>query len=70
MGLRWWSDFREDGSEVWIFESYDGTTKLNAVDVSFFWSSQLIFSSFWTLLLFYHTLTLNIYWVNEGGEGG
>jgi hypothetical protein len=23
VGLRWWNDFEEDGTEVWRFESYD-----------------------------------------------
>jgi len=32
VGLRWWSDFKEDGTEEWYFESHDGKVELNPFD--------------------------------------
>jgi len=39
VGLRWWNEFSEDGTEIWKFESYDHNFKANPVDKSFFWTS-------------------------------
>lgn len=37
--MRWWSNFREDGTEYWVFESYNHNFRANIVDKSFFWTS-------------------------------
>lgn len=60
--MRWWSDFKEDGSEVWIFESYDGKIDVNSIDSSIFWSSQYFSVILWAGLLFFNFLRMNIYW--------
>lgn len=37
--MRWWSSFKEDGTEYWIYESYNRDHRPNVVDKSFFWTS-------------------------------
>lgn len=39
VGLRWWSDFKEDGTEEWKYESYNHEHTTNPIDKSFFWTS-------------------------------
>jgi len=62
VGLRWWSDFREDGTEVWYFESYDEKIQLNPFDQRFFWWSQYIALIYWAVFSFLDVLGLKIYW--------
>jgi len=62
VGLRWWSDFKEDGEEVWYFESYDEQVQLNPVDKRFFWWSQYIAIGFWAVVSFLDILGLKLYW--------
>ena len=38
VGLRWWSDFKDDGTEIWFFESHDTNFIPNNVDSAFFWT--------------------------------
>jgi len=62
VGLRWWSDFKEDGSEVWYFESYDDKVQMNPVDSKFFWWSQYIAIIFWTLFGILDIIGFKWYW--------
>lgn len=63
VGLRWWSDFDDTGKEIWRFESYDQEFKTNSVDVAFFWTSQLVGTLLWALLLVIKILSLSAFWV-------
>lgn len=63
VGLRWWSDYDEKGNEVWKFESYDKEFKANAVDTTFFWTSQIAFTGFWAVMFVIKLLSLSFYWV-------
>ena len=38
VGLRWWNEVREDGSNIWIFESKPDTRAVNKTDSFWFWS--------------------------------
>lgn len=60
--------FKEDGTEVWIFESYDSVDrKPNAVDSAFFWTSQVIGTVFWALLLIIDIVGFKPYWALVSG---
>lgn len=68
VGLRWWNDFKEDGTEIWIFESYDTVDrKPNAVDSAFFWTSQSVGCLTWAILLFFDVFGLKPYWTLVSG---
>ncbi|KAL4510764.1 hypothetical protein ABPG72_004918 [Tetrahymena utriculariae] len=63
VGLRWWSDYDEEGNEVWRFESPDVRKfKANLVDKSFFWTSQLAITIFWIFFLVKNIISLGFYW--------
>ena len=62
VGLRWWSDFTEDGKEIWIYESHDREVKLNAVDSAFFWTSQLASTGAWLVFLILKILSFSFFW--------
>jgi len=37
VGLRWWNEVREDGTNVWVFESLEDRALLNPHEVRLFW---------------------------------
>jgi hypothetical protein len=50
VGLRWWSQIKEDGTEEWIFESRADGRKPNPSDSRIFWWSLYLTPAFWCLL--------------------
>jgi hypothetical protein len=62
VGLRWWSDFTEDGKEIWIYESFDTEVKLNPVDAAFFWTSQLGAVLTWLVFLAIKIIGFSLFW--------
>lgn len=68
VGLRWWNDFKDDGTEIWIFESYDSPQKRpSSVDAAFFWTSQIGSLAVWALFVFVDVISFKIYWVLVSG---
>lgn len=65
VGLRWWSEIQDDGTEKWHFESHDQKNHLNAIDRRVFWWSQTIVCIFWALLSFLNLISFRLYWVLE-----
>jgi hypothetical protein len=37
VGLRWWSEIKEDGSEIWLYESMEINFKPNECNSNVFW---------------------------------
>eukprot|EP01016_Furgasonia_blochmanni_P034249 TRINITY_DN3671_c0_g1_i1.p1 TRINITY_DN3671_c0_g1~~TRINITY_DN3671_c0_g1_i1.p1 ORF type:complete len:293 (-),score=68.83 TRINITY_DN3671_c0_g1_i1:41-919(-) len=62
VGLRWWNDIKEDGTETWVFESYDMKVEHNPIDKHIFWWSQGIATAFWAFILFINIITFTPYW--------
>ena len=62
VGLRWWSDFDENGKEIWRFESYDREIITNGVDAAFFWTSQVAATLFWIVFLILKVISLSPFW--------
>jgi len=62
VGLRWYSVFKDDGSEVWQYESTDANVKPNRVDSTFFWYPQPIALGFWGLMVIFNVLTFSFFW--------
>lgn len=68
VGLRWWNDFKEDGTEIWIFESYDSPQKKpSGVDAAFFWTAHIGSLAAWGLFVFVDIVGFKIYWVLVSG---
>jgi len=50
VGLRWWNEVREDGSNVWIFESKPDNRQVHPTDSFIFWSSLYAMPIVWLVL--------------------
>lgn len=51
VGLRWWNEIKEDGSNVWIFESAASETQTHPVQSKIFWIALLVTPIVWTVFL-------------------
>jgi hypothetical protein len=49
VGLRWWNEVREDGSNEWIFESLEGKRKISTAEAIVFWVCLLFLPLCWLL---------------------
>ncbi|KAL7751766.1 Golgi apparatus membrane protein tvp23 [Sorochytrium milnesiophthora] len=49
VGLRWWNEIREDGSNEWVFEARQNNAP-NAADSHTFWTSLYVFPLIWAVL--------------------
>ena len=58
----------EDGSEKWMFESFDYEKPLNSLDVFIFWYGQIANALFWSFILLIKLLTLSLFWVSLSGN--
>lgn len=57
VGLRWWNKIKEDGTEVWIYESENEKNKSKG-DTYIFWTSIYISFGFWLLCTFWELIRL------------
>jgi hypothetical protein len=72
VGLRWWNEMKEDGSEQWIFESMDVSKNkipiksyilsenTNKSDNRVFWVSSYLTPAIWFLLIIVSILKFNL----------
>ncbi|CAG8445659.1 1898_t:CDS:2 [Ambispora gerdemannii] len=49
VGLRWWNEIQEDGSNVWMFESRDPSRPVNQTDARVFWISLYVTFVAWII---------------------
>lgn len=64
VGLRWWTEPREDGSTAWIFESKPPNNfRPNPIDYRLFWWSLYLYPAIWVALAFVSLLRLNFSWL-------
>ena len=61
VGLRWWNEVRDDGTEVWIFES-DHEKRATSIDTTLFWTSLYITPCFWGVFLVIELIGLSLMW--------
>ena len=61
VGLRWWNEVKEDGSEIWRFESSHEIRAKN-IDTTIFWMSLYIAPAFWGVFLFLQLIGLKFMW--------
>src|SRR3989338_7376649 len=62
VGLRWWNQIKEDGSNEWIFESLEGQRQIHRTEMAIFWVTTLAFPVIWIVLAFAEFITLS--WAN------
>jgi len=61
VGLRWWNEVKDDGTEVWIFES-DHEKRATSIDTTLFWTSLYITPCFWGVFLIIELIGLSLVW--------
>ena len=61
VGLRWWNEVRDDGTEVWIFES-DHEKRATSIDTTLFWTSLYIAPLFWAIFMVIELIELSLMW--------
>ncbi len=64
VGLRWWNEIKEDGSEVWIYES-DHEKRATSIDTTIFWGSLYITPIFWIVMTFIKLIGFKIMYFLE-----
>lgn len=58
VGLRWWNEIKEDGSNEWIFESLEETSSINASESRIFWISMFAVPLLWVMFTIISILKL------------
>ena len=61
VGLRWWNEVKDDGTEVWIFES-DHEKRATSIDTTLFWTSLYLAPLFWGIFLVIELIGLSLMW--------
>jgi hypothetical protein len=62
VGLRWWNNVSEDGSNEWMFESLDDMSKIGAMDSRIFWSALYSTPAIWVVFFFVSFLKFQLEW--------
>ncbi|KAJ1845093.1 Golgi apparatus membrane protein tvp23, partial [Coemansia sp. RSA 2708] len=63
VGLRWWNEVRDDGSNEWIFESRDTRVPVNASDSRVFWAVLYATPAVWAVLAVVALFSLRFQWL-------
>ena len=61
VGLRWWNEVKEDGTEVWKFES-SHEIRAKSIDTTIFWMSLYFAPAFWGVFLIFQLIGLRFMW--------
>ena len=61
VGLRWWNEVKEDGSEEWKFESSE-EKKAASIDTTIFWGSLYSAPIFWGIFFVLELIGLKLMW--------
>lgn len=61
VGLRWWNEINDDGTEEWIYESESEVRESN-IDSKIFWTSLYVTPIFWGVFLFFNIISLSLFW--------
>ncbi|KAI9202264.1 uncharacterized protein BJ171DRAFT_515307 [Polychytrium aggregatum] len=62
VGLRWWNEIKDDGSNVWVFESAQNRV-VNSTDSWVFWTSLYAAPAIWVFFAFICLIRFNITWM-------
>ena len=57
VGLRWWNEIKEDGTNEWVFESLEGQRRVHKTESYIFWGTLFLAPLIWGLLSFAYLIT-------------
>jgi len=63
VGLRWWNEVKEDGTNEWIFESLEDKSILNGKEVLIFWGALFVTPVIWGLLAIVNIFKFSVTWL-------
>eukprot|EP01069_Polyplicarium_translucidae_P002371 Polyplicarium_translucidae@DN2011_c0_g1_i1.p1 len=63
VGMRWWNNIKDDGSNEWIFESRTNEGNINATDKTVFWTGVYVWPIVWVVLFIVYLLRFEIQWM-------
>lgn len=63
VGLRYWNESKEDGTNVWVFESREPTRPLNPTDSRIFWTALYVSPILWTVFAIVSIIKFNPQWL-------
>jgi hypothetical protein len=63
VGLRWWNNVRDDGSNEWVFESIENPNEIHPSDSRLFWTGLYVTPGLWLLFLVIAVLKFSIQWL-------
>ncbi len=63
MGLRWWSNVKEDGTTEWVFESLEDMSEINSADYKLFWIGLYGTPVLWLGLLITGIMMFKFQWL-------
>ncbi|KAK5577738.1 hypothetical protein RB653_002686 [Dictyostelium firmibasis] len=63
VGLRWWNQIRDDGSNNWVFESVQDKSQVNPAESLMFWIPVLAFAAGWFVFAIISLFGLSFLWL-------
>mmetsp|Transcript_38805 Transcript_38805/g.57028 ORF Transcript_38805/g.57028 Transcript_38805/m.57028 type:complete len:229 (-) Transcript_38805:168-854(-) len=63
VGLRWWNEVREDGTNEWRFESREDTSRISDLDSRVFWMTLWIMPLLWGIFTVSTFFSFNYGWM-------
>jgi len=63
VGLRWWNEVREDGTNEWRFESREDTSRISDVDSRVFWVTLWLMPILWGFFTISTFFSFNYGWM-------
>ncbi|CAO3632402.1 unnamed protein product [Cunninghamella blakesleeana] len=63
VGLQWWNEIQEDGSNKWVFESANPSKPVNSADSRLFWAALYGTPVLWLLFALSCIFTLKLSWL-------
>lgn len=64
VGLRWWSEVDENGTEKWVFESKSEEMQIGATDSFVFWTALYCTPLVWIFFAFMDLMSFKFFWMN------
>eukprot|EP00624_Nannochloropsis_granulata_P001650 evm.model.NODE_18044_length_13276_cov_24.207518.3 len=63
VGLRWWNNVRDDGSNEWVFESIENPGEIHATDARLFWTGLYVTPALWVVFFLVALLKFSVQWL-------
>ncbi|TFJ88077.1 hypothetical protein NSK_000431 [Nannochloropsis salina CCMP1776] len=63
VGLRWWNNVRDDGSNEWVFESVENPGEIHPADARLFWTGLYVTPIVWSVFFLVALLKFSVQWL-------